>query len=188
MVGEIIHGIPLLDQAASELYYNGQFQTQLTGDDLALLAQGVLGSLLNQRGDLQLAPNKPPLVVAEINPSCESGHVTGWISMLEPVFADISIEWTLANDPESLRQRIITVPKGIIVRETPYDNGSNLKLAIISLQEMAEKKLGDPNAALREQLGAQLKARRVSLTGQTLQFTGNTLFVGLSGGPLPLQP
>jgi hypothetical protein len=180
--GEIIYGVPLIEQAAAEIARTGQFQQQLTSRDLTYLVGGVMSSLGNGQAGIQAAIERMNIQIVQ-----NQGFVDGALRVQSPVNASIEMRWSLANDPrDPSRSRIMTT--GLTTAAETHGFMGMLASGLVDIQSEVQTRaaaiLGNPNVALYKSLDAQLRARGVALAGQNLQFVNNNLFIGLSGNRL----
>jgi hypothetical protein len=188
--GEIINGVPILDQAAAELRAKGQFRQYLRPADLQTLTYSVVDSLLTQQSKFQLDRQRS-WITTEINrnPGYVQGVVRGSVQVRSPLDATIGLAWTLANaqpNPDGTRTRIATIGLSTTA-ETHGGMGFLASMAMDvqgEVQSKAAAVLGDPNMALWNTLYPQLWAKGALVTSQALQFMDNdTLMVELRGQP-----
>lgn len=167
--------LPLFDQVAASLRRSGQYQTELTADDVTSIMHAVAASLLaDQRivsARIERLENR--IVDAE-------GTNSAVIAVSRPLTATIEATFTFVNDTAQDRIRL----KSDTIRSRARFP-ARLLLQTLDLEGRVRRALADPERALQLVLARQLEPHGVTVTDVGLHFGTSTLSVDLRGGAVP---
>jgi hypothetical protein len=163
--------LPLFDEAAQAIKDVGEYQKELTAQELASIMLGIVIGLT--QGQETITASVPALTV-KIEKAI--GTVVGTVSVEKPIHAVIKVNCVLDNDAAPNR---IKLAKLNLHQEAGF--AAKLALKVVDIEGKTKKALRDPNQALREVLASQLGHRGVRLTAIGLHFNEHTLAVNVRG-------
>jgi len=134
--------------------------------------KGVISDLLSGQGKVEA--NVPQMDVRIQN---QQGMIKGAIAVEKPIKAQIGIDLTLGNAPQSQQLKLVKLD----VTEKTNNMAAKIALKTVSIKGRAKKALASPNQALFTALSKQLESRDVNLSRIGLNFEQETLGISLQG-------
>jgi len=167
--------LPLFDQAAMALREKGEFQIELTPQELSQIMLGVITNLTAGKDAVKASV---PTMNVRIEKS--RGIIGGAVRVEEPIQATIKVNCALVNSDSAQGLRLDSLDI-----QTEAGFAAKLALKAVNIEGKAREALRDPNQALGLALGSQLEPRGVKLTELRLHFNESTLAVSLRGQAMP---
>jgi len=150
------------DRIATSLLATGTFQDDLTATELAIILRNMVYTMFGQHKvggrDLHLIHNIPSMRVRIYNGQAKVKFI---VHIHKPIVAFIKFQYTLINDPVSIRSNLRVKQGSLVVKQDirRYDLKAKAALAAIDIESMAKKELNDPAAVITATLPSQLRKR-----------------------------
>jgi hypothetical protein len=162
---------PLVDEAAATLRATGEYQTDLSAEDVRRILVDGIQNFLRDTGHV-----RAEVVNVRVDIARSQGTASGAVHLIRPVSATLTPTFSLGNDPDPSRIKLLDLRIG-------SDGGfvSRSILRTLNVEGRARDMLSNPNQALASVLGPELQTRGAILTGLGLHFTENTLIAQLQG-------
>ncbi|MBI5668865.1 MAG: hypothetical protein HZC41_12735 [Chloroflexi bacterium] len=178
---------PFEHKIAESLQKRGEFQGNLTSEQLSIILRKVLFTMVGEQKvagfDVPIVHNVSAMKV-DIR-QCEA-KVFAEIHVHSPIIAFIQFRYVLENDRRSGGKKLRLKDNCMDVKEVtrPLDLAAKAALAIMGVKQIALRELADPNAVIQRTLPPQLG--RIGFQGRLAQvdlelLNDNTMWVYVAG-------
>jgi hypothetical protein len=151
---------PFEEKIAESLKKRGEFQGNLTSEQLSMIMRKVLYTLVAEQKvagiDLPITHNVSAM---KVDIARREANVFAEIHVHSPIIAFIQFRYILENDPRNSNKKLRLKDNCMDVKEStrPFDLGAKAALALMGVRHIALRELTDPNAVIQRTLPPQLE-------------------------------
>ena len=153
----------IVHEASARIKETGEFKQGLTGQEIEGMMKGIIGGVMQSNPSVDA---KVPFMSVGIKDG--KGDAKATIRMEKPIGATVTANIVLANERSGKNQIILD---GLSVDAKADSFAGKIALKAVNVEAQVRKALDDPNQALTNYLGTELRKDGVQLEGVAMKFT-----------------